>query len=260
MLPDAITTSPARVPYVCLATPCFTGKVDYKFCMSVAQGVALLRERGFAVNHLFHADLQFVEVARNLIVKRFLERHPDATDLFFIDDDVGFPPHKLIEFVERPEPVLAGVYPLKTPIGKPMCWPVSLFTEACVGEGDDKTDRRLMVQNGLIRAHQVPAGFLRIKRHVLERMADNAQIYGFEDNGSLVTVFEIFERGRVDGEFRGEDTWFCRKCVEMGIEIWVDPDIAFEHAGSMRWTGNFSEEVGRLLAGQSPVAKLYMAS
>ena len=135
-----------RKPFVVFATPCFSGQVAQEFCMSLAQAVGLLVANDIRVNCIVQTGLQFVDVARNIIVKRFLESHPDATDLFFIDDDVGFDPSKALEFVMRPQPVVAGVYPMKVPFGAPPQWPVFLHT------GQNEHGVHFLQRNGLIQA------------------------------------------------------------------------------------------------------------
>ena len=81
----------------------------------------------------------------------------------------------------------------------------------------------------------IPAGFMLMKRHVIERMtAHFAHLY-FEpkhkdykhENGYCLFNTEI-----VDGEFWGEDYVFSRRIREAGFEILVDQLIEFDHAGT----------------------------
>ena len=43
----------------------------------------------------------------------------------------------------------------------------------------------------------------------------------------------FFDTQVYEGEFWGEDFVFCRRAREAGIEIWVDPLIQFDHAGTL---------------------------
>lgn len=112
-----VMTEPRQLtpdPYVLFATPTLTGSVAYEFAGSMEQVGGLLAQAGIRSAHRYQPGLQFIEVARNLLVATFLQDYPEATDLFFIDDDIGFTPHKVIEFVMRQEPVLAGAPPMKS--------------------------------------------------------------------------------------------------------------------------------------------------
>ena len=48
----------------------------------------------------------------------------EADSLFFLDDDIGWPPEKVLAFLERDEPILFGVYPKKQETEDWPCWPL----------------------------------------------------------------------------------------------------------------------------------------
>lgn len=109
----------------------------------------------------------FVAMARNSLVSDFLEDkfYEKFTDFFFIDDDVGWPPDKAVEFLLRDEDIVAGVYPRKY---DPIDYPCSLMSkDGCLIENG----------TGLVQATGVPTGFMRIKRHVLEKMYADSPTY-----------------------------------------------------------------------------------
>jgi len=192
----------------------------------------------------FRPGLQFVEVARNLLCTEFLQNYPAATDLFFIDDDVGgWPREKVIEFINRPELIVAGVYPYRT--DNPQ-FPVKL----------QLVDGKVVERNGLYLAAEIPAGFMRLKREVVEHFAAKSQTFGWlEKDGQMKTVFSIFERGIHNGEFWGEDAFFSARCHDEGIEMWIDPDIKFKHRGSKAWEGRFKDSLDQFLIQRSDLVQ-----
>jgi hypothetical protein len=229
---------------VLIATPTFSNYPSWEYCGALAQTSAFLVQAGVQPIIRFHPGLQFIEVARNIFCAELLQDKLDCTDLFFIDDDVGnWPPHKVLEFINRPEPVVGGVYPARSDEPK---FHIKLRL----------VDGKVKEQHGLYCAAQLPAGFLRIKREVIEHFAAKSETYGWEQaDGSIRTLFNIFDRGRLHGEFFGEDAMFSQRCLDDGIDMWVDPDIEFTHRGSKAWKGSFKPSLDSFLAQRSDLVQ-----
>jgi hypothetical protein len=256
---------------VMLATPSFERRpcVEYVVSMCDTQRALHVKKIDYIVSIL--GGDPYLGKVRNTLVRNMLADYPDVTDLFFIDDDMGWPSHKVIEFIERPEDVICGFYPKKQDGAE---WPGNLASK----------DGKPIMKDGLYLAHLVPTGFMRIKRHVLEKMAQYVPKY-FEPkpDGSQAITWNIFEAklvdlqmdqlrrsnmddltreeaiahlkravGRVAGseiaQFWGEDFYFAERWREMGGEIWVDPDVNFSHRGSKAWVGNFMDAVKQVAA------------
>lgn len=232
---------------VFFATPTFTGHPSYEFCGSLWETVGVLIQAGVNSAHRFHPGLQFVEVARNLLCTQFLQ-NSSADNLFFIDDDVGgFSGGKVLEFLNRPEPVVCGVPPFKQ---DQLNFPVHLMLTDENGQYHPKGETgKVQERNGLYRVAQIPMGFCRIKREVIEHFAANSSTYAWaEEGGKMTTVFDIFQKGPRNGEYVGEDMMFAQRCVDDGIEMWLDPDIDFKHRGSKAWQGNFKDSLNTFIA------------
>lgn len=179
----------------------------------------------------------YLSKVRNKIATLFLDDYPQATDLFFIDDDVGFPHEAALRLIASDKDVIAGIYPKKED-GDTLQWPTDLLV--------DKETKRLIRDGDLYLASHVPTGFLRIKRHVLERMAVESD--KFKDraaDGREIDCYNIFEMGycKDDGKWWGEDYAFCQRWRNMGGEVWVDPNIPFTHRGGKTWAGTFNDAV-----------------
>lgn len=220
--------------FVIFATPSFDFRVSLEFLRSSIETEWALQGRGIAHGHIQIGGDCYLAKVRNKLVTEFLTDYPTATDFFFLDDDIGWPAAKIVEFLDRPEPVLAGIYPLKS---EDLNFPVELTVDAESGA--------LIERDGLVQANAVPTGFLRIKRHVLETLAAQSTTFKESGVGGVVKEYwNIFEMGRADdGWWWGEDYCFCQKWRATGGEIWVDPSIAFTHRGNRAWKADLSHHL-----------------
>ena len=226
-------------PYVIFATPSLSHSVSLEFFRSYLETQAALDAAGILHGCAQLGGCPFIDKARNQLVTDFLVSHPDATDLFFIDDDLGWPAQAVVRMLARDEEIVAGMYPHK------------LGTVSFPGELDFAGEA-LTEANGLFRALHVPAGFMRIKRRALEAMADRCGTYTDDHNGVLREHFRVFEMGvAADNKYTGEDYWFCRKWREGGGTIWVDPDIAFTHSGRHRFSGSLAATLRNWIESQA---------
>ncbi len=220
------------VPYVVFAVPTYPSSVTANFlkCAVETQATALIA--GCKTAWMIEPFDPYLDKARNLLMTRFLRGYPDATDLFFLDDDVAWPAAKVVEFVNRDEKFLAGVYPKKNDQTQ---FPVIFSTE----------NGSLIERAGLVQAKLVPAGFLRLKRSAVERLAEAADTLVDRREGIDREFYAICETG-VCGEsnlFHGEDAVLCIKWREMGGDIWIDPNIQFGHRGAKLWTGRLADHL-----------------
>ena len=123
--------------------------------------------------------------------------------------------------------IVAGVYPARP---KPNGVKGFMFRPVTQENG------ALVVENHLIKAEGVPAGFMLISRGALEKMRNNFPelYYGPKDErNQSESTYCLFNTELYDGEFWGEDYVFCRRALESGIEIWIDPLITFDHGGTI---------------------------
>lgn len=228
-MPEANGHDTSKPQQVIFATPTLNFGVCIEYHLAMLQTSQILSLKGIDHGWQHVGGDQFIWKARNRLVTECLIAFPDMTDLFMIDDDVGYPPMKVLEFLQRPEAVLAGVYPKKNQHNE---FPVELMVD----------DGRLIERDGLFQASSIPAGFLRIKRHVLEQLAAAAPKYSEPDaQGQWSERHYIFEAGVVNGKVLTEDAIFCQKWRDLGGEIWVDPDVAFSHRGHAVWSGALAD-------------------
>jgi hypothetical protein len=205
------------------------------------QAQRILDLKGIPHELFILANCPMISVARNTLTAMFMA-DAEATDLFFIDSDVGFDSEAVVKMLERPEEVVAGVYPLKRAEGG---FPVQIKTEDGVPLG----------REGLIEADFLPGGFMRIKRSVFEKMMVSYPELKYEDSvvwvdsGTLQAAYDLFSMGVYGRRFRGEDFAFCQRWRDIGGRCWVYPDIDFQHIGSKAYKGNYHEHLLQLPGG-----------
>lgn len=219
--------------------PCLSGNMSVGTALSLVETCDLLTKSGFNYSIIIRPGDPYLSKVRSKIATACLDEHPTAEALFFIDDDVRFPPRKVLEFMQRPEPVLAGLYPMKD---DDINFPAHLACDPATGI--------VIERDGLVRATMVPTGFLRIRREVLESFRRaKSRFTDAEADGKSRVYSNIFQMGtRPDGGFMGEDCWFCDDWVSAGGEIWVDPDIEFGHRGYKTWTSTFKDHLAKYRA------------
>lgn len=219
-------------PCVIFATPSLTHTVSLDFLRSWTNTVWALKDAGISHGRIDRGGDCFIDKVRNKLVQEFLDG--PGTDLFFLDDDLGWPAQKVMDFIARPEPILAGVYPKKMDT---MDWPVALDADLGTGE--------LITDQGLYLASFAGCGFIRIKREVLEKLVPLVPRFTDpEANGKTGDYPLLFKTG-VDarGWYEGEDVSFFRLARANGYDLWVDPDIDFKHRGGKTWGGNLSHHL-----------------
>lgn len=217
---------------VVFATPSATHNVAMEYARSMIETNWLLWSQKVTTASMQRGGDCFVQKVRNKLVGDFLEQFPDCENFFFLDDDIGWPAQKVLEFVRRPDDIVGGIYPKKS---DQVDFPVEFAF--------DEQNGMINEQNGMAEAWVIPTGFMRIKRHVLEKMRDKFGMFKDfdvnENNEGIIKEFpNIFWCGpqeSADNLFWGEDYTFCRRAREMGFSMWVDPDIEFTHRGTKKW-------------------------
>ncbi len=224
----------AKETFVLFATPTLTNQVCIEYLQSMLWTDWELGKRG--INRAFKqlGGDPYLARVRNNLVSGALRDYPQMTDFFFIDDDVGWPPDAVLRLLDHPADVVAGIYPKKSDVPQ---FPCNLRT---------LEDGSLIEKHGFYLAEMVPTGFLRIKRHVLEKFVEISESYMDDDgSGGSHEVWNIFQMGYCaeNGKWWGEDYAFCHQWNKMGGEIWVYPDVDFSHRGGKKWVNNFGASV-----------------
>ncbi len=238
-------------PLVVFMTPSIDHMVTLGFLASYVETITLLNQNGWATAfHSVGGDPYLAKV-RNLLVSVCLKKFPTATHLFFLDADIEWDAASVLRVLNHPADIVAGIYPKKT--DKPD-FPCDLM--------GDKETGKLIEEDGLYRAIMVPTGFLRVRREVYVKMAEQAQRYrdGTGNNEECWNIFEMgFSPEKLDatglGEWWGEDFAWCRKAQNMGYKLLVDPDCIFGHRGAKTWRHGFQYAIEAYKNGKAEVVE-----
>lgn len=198
----------APASHLLIAVPCYTGRPTIEMVAS------LFCQQNVPCKVEFRSVARdpYIDRARNSLVTEFLVG-TEATDILFIDDDVGFEAEAIRKISMVRRPFVGGVYPERK---DEVHFPFDLLP------GEVATD-----VEGLLEVSMVPTGFLRLNRAIFDIMPHK----------------EVFDKGKRLDFFKkndevGEDVDFCRRWRELGGKVFVMPDISFNHTGPKSWEGN----------------------
>jgi hypothetical protein len=227
----------------CFCIPTITGDIRCETAKSLIEAVLACHAVGIETDLLIIANCPVLPVARNTLVAMFMA-DPEATDLFFLDYDVGFDPIAVVKLIQRPEEIIAGAYRVK----------VDDKTEFSVvpRHRDGQIVGKVISQDppfAIIEAEFLATGFMRIKREVFERMAEQYPELKYQENvvktvnRKIEEAHDFFGMGidHTRGRYTTEDYMFCKRWRDMGGQLWIYPDIHFDHIGRKAYSGNFHE-------------------
>lgn len=215
---------PAAGQKVLLATTAYESPdVSYTFSLNDAR--LTLESAGIQTAYCLLSGNCHVDDARNTVVKEFLGS--DCTDLVFIDADVSFEAEDLVKLCGFDVDLVGGVYPWRRWDGERVAsMPVRLL------QGAEPRD------DGLIEVEGLPTGFMRIRRSVLKRMADNAPSFfkSTDPNGAIPYLFDRSKPGDDEKSFQrwGGDLRFCKVWRDLyGGQCFAYPEFRLGHTSKV---------------------------
>jgi len=223
---------------VFVATPAYDGRVNTAFTVAMLQSFSRMSHAGIAARWETLDGCCYLPVARNKLVRSFLES--DATDLFFIDSDVSWDPDGFMRVLNYDLPFVGGIVPFKT---DKEGYPVSFKL-------DDNGKPVTHPDTRLIDTIMLATAFMRVRRDVFEAMMakyGDEQLLVIErhpDGSESERYLNFFDCQKVKDRWWGEDARFCKLWTAMGGNVWADPDIDFTHTGTKAWAGNFGKFYG----------------
>lgn len=217
---------PAAGKKVLLAVPTYACP-DTSLTFALARSREALTEAGIQSALLILEGNCHVDDGRNSIVRDFLES--DCTDLVFLDADVTWEPKGLVALCLRDEDIVGGVYPYRR-------------------EGSDNMPVRLLgftdPEDGLREVEGLPTGFMKIRRHVLEKMIETVPWYW----DKIYKTHLVFNRSQPDENHTrwGGDLDFCKRWREMGGKLYAVEDIRLGHVAKVIVYDSLASHLRRL--------------
>lgn len=205
-----------------IATPTYDSQVSTQYCISINENILNLVSQRINVQFVPHLSSTLLVLARNTLVECFLETK--ATHLMFIDSDLGFQPDAILRLLKADKDIVCGVYPARKEKGLFVYNPQRDSYGAFISDPEKKH---------LIKADMTPCGFMLLKREAIVKMVKAYKHLryapGKDEPGDKGTL--LFNTDVIDGRFHSEDYVFCKRATNIGLDIWVDPLIQFNHAG-----------------------------
>lgn len=208
---------------VLIATPCLYGKVDAYYVHSLCESIKLGLQKDIHIRAVFLADESILPMARNeLINLAYLQNYDN---MVFIDDDEYWSAEALLDILLSPKDVV--------------CLPV-------VNKDDKKRIYNLPIQesytkdtDGYLKVNKIGTGFMKLSQKVIRDLWEsNPEIVFRNKKLKLVCDYSITQ-----DHFVGEDITLCRKLLELGYSIWVNPTHTVSHMGPKMYTGDFERDL-----------------
>ena len=212
---------PATGQKVMLATTVYEDPAA-AYTFSISRSRESLHKAGIGTAYILLSGNCHVDDSRNSVVQEFLLS--DCTDLVFLDADVVWEPEALIALCRFDVDLVGGIYPYRR---------------------DDEMSKKSMpvitipgvtnAEAGLLQVAGLPTGFMKIKRHVLETLAEDAKKHWPKhDRRAMIPI--IFERtfdptpdDPMIGARWGGDLSFCRKWHDKGGKMYAAVDLHLGH-------------------------------
>lgn len=192
---------------------------------SLAASIPLITAAGWDEGTVYQIGCPYISAARATMLRKALDAK--ATVVVFIDHDLSWEPADLLRLIETEGDVVAGTYRFK---GEPEEYMGAIFP------GADETP--IVRADGCIKAHSIPAGFLKITRAGVNKFitAYPELTYGEKCSPAI----DLFNHGAVDGIWYGEDYAFAKRWREKCGDVWLMPDVNLTHwSGDKPYPGNF---------------------
>ncbi|MDD5060915.1 MAG: hypothetical protein PHN44_01345 [Candidatus Marinimicrobia bacterium] len=218
------------VKNILIVTPTHTGSIFAECVTSLMIGMKVLNEGGIKTTFACIMGEAYVPMAKNKAVNLLYE-NKEYDSLMIVDYDLQFNPVAMGRLVLAEKDIVGGTFPFKC--GK----------DGYPGTINIDSDMTAVTnESGLVSSSFVPGGFILIKRHVFETIESKCSIK--TDNG----IRFFFDTGFLfpdDHRWYGEDKTFCRRSIDAGFELWIEPNITFKHVGLSGRTGNYREYLSR---------------
>ena len=214
-----------------IATPAHNGLVNIPYTLSFATTFAKLQQHNIQLTPLIVRSGSLLVAERNRIIQAFWES--ECTHLLCIDADLGWPAEAVVAMLDQDKEFIGGCYPARDSANE---------TKTFLFRPELTEDKKFIQDKHLLKMQYIPAGFMLLSRSAIQKMRDKHKHLHYIPRSNLVNNppegYCFFNTEVYEGEFWGEDFVFCRLAREAGIDIWVDPLIQFEHAGTI---GMFAE-------------------
>mgnify|MGYP003393569411 CR=1 FL=1 len=221
---------------VWIAVPAYTGQAHLGTVRTLLTEVLALSALGDDVTVFDEVGNGLIGDARAIIVAK--ARAENCTHLIWLDQDVVAPAGTFQRLLDAPVDMAVACYPQrKDPIEFAMRW--------------DQTKSELWAdpKTGLLSVAGTPFGCVMTTRAMLDRMCEQYSDLDFychtAPNNRACALFSDYWLPATEPSAPrlklGEDYAFCQRWLDMGGQVWVDPEITLGHVGYKTFTGNLGQ-------------------
>jgi len=201
---------------VCVGIPSFDGKPLAATVDSLLAEQFVCSRQGVNLLVQWENGIPYVAVARNRLVKQFLDVK-NAECMVFVDADMSWPAGTLLKLIQHKHDVIGGTYRPKEPSGR---FHVDVDKNRPEKVGD------------LWKVDGLPGGFLKLSRNACETLETRQ----YKDYSGQVWR-DYFPVGYLDGSrYYQEDYGFCWQWRAQGGDVWLDPSLHLRHHDGLRLT------------------------
>lgn len=229
-------------PYLLICTPMYGGSASSGYVCSLASLFAICAQIGVTVELECIVHESLIPRARNMLVKKFLEKEC-YTHLFFWDADIRCEPQDIIKLLQLDRPIIGLPYAkkqLRFDIIAQKQHPDATgdFLSKCSLSYILRTCPNQDPNSPVYTAEEIGTGTMMIKRDVITKMvAAFPDLYAISDDPSIPEdkrKYPMLFDTMVDENHRylSEDYAFCKRWRRMGGEIHVYLPCKTVHFGS----------------------------
>jgi hypothetical protein len=202
------------------------------YILSLAPTLGALSKLGVDWDYLARPSDFHIERAINNTLTEVMERG-DFTDILMIDSDESWRPEDVFRLLMHEEEIVGASYRMKNQ------W--DDYVGSILYEEGHPQGKMLPDGTPLLKATRLAAGFLRIKVSALRKFADAyPDLVSSEPDGKKV---QFFSRGIWEGEMHCQDMAFSRRWLDIGGELWMDPNINVTHWGMTPYVGDLNQHL-----------------
>ena len=192
---------------------------------AIEASIPRIKDAGWTQGIVSEVGCPYISCARATMLRKAMDARADV--VVFIDHDVSWEPHALLKLIETKGDVVAGTYRFKRDEEE--------YMGALL---PDIHGRPQVRDDGCVKAHSIPAGFLKITANGVNKFMREYPELCFGDRFALSV--DLFNHGAHEGVWYGEDYAFARRWREKCGEIWVIPDLNLTHHSPEKdYPGNF---------------------
>lgn len=192
---------------------------------SLKASIPLIEEAGFEHGMVNEVGCPYISAARATMLRKALDAKADI--IVFIDHDLSWEPGDLLKLIQTKGDVVSGTYRFKKEEVE--------YMGALITDDDGFPIAR---DDGALRAHSIPAGFLKITESCVDTIikAYPELCYGKR----YAPHVDLFNHGAYQGVWWGEDYAFARRWRDCGGEVWLVPDLNLtHHSKDAAFPGNY---------------------